>query len=325
MANALVIHEPGPPEVMRWEGLEVGPPGMGEARVRHTAVGLNFLDCYFRSGIYPPPRLPLIVGKEAAGIVEAVADDVIDVSVGDRVVYATGDIGAYVEERNHPVEHLIPLPDDIDDLTAAAATLKGLTAEFMVFRSRDISPGEFVLVHAAAGGVGLILCQWLKNLGATVIGTAGTEEKADLARAAGCDHTVVYTRENVVERVRKITESEGVSVVFDSVGKDTFFSSLDCLRPLGLMLCYGQSSGPVPPFDMRELLTRQGLFLTRASMDVHANSRARRVEMAEHLFDAIRSGAVKIEINQTYALADAVQAHRDLEGRKTTGSSVLLV
>ncbi len=310
---------------MRWEGLEVGPPGMGEARVRHTAVGLNFLDCYFRSGIYPPPRLPLIVGKEAAGIVEAVADDVIDVSVGDRVVYATGDIGAYVEERNHPVEHLIPLPDDIDDLTAAAATLKGLTAEFMVFRSRDISPGEFVLVHAAAGGVGLILCQWLKNLGATVIGTAGTEEKADLARAAGCDHTVVYTRENVVERVRKITESEGVSVVFDSVGKDTFFSSLDCLRPLGLMLCYGQSSGPVPPFDMRELLTRQGLFLTRASMDVHANSRARRVEMAEHLFDAIRSGAVKIEINQTYALADAVQAHRDLEGRKTTGSSVLLV
>ena len=310
---------------MRWEGLEVGPPGMGEARVRHTAVGLNFLDCYFRSGIYAPPRLPLIVGKEAAGIVEAVADDVIDVSVGDRVVYATGDIGAYVEERNHPVEHLIPLPDDIDDLTAAAATLKGLTAEFMVFRSRDISPGEFVLVHAAAGGVGLILCQWLKNLGATVIGTAGTEEKADLARAAGCDHTVVYERENVVERVRKITESEGVSVVFDSVGKDTFFSSLDCLRPLGLMLCYGQSSGPVPPFDMRELLTRQGLFLTRASMDVHANSRARRVEMAEHLFDAIRSGAVKIEINQTYALADAVQAHRDLEGRKTTGSSVLLV
>ena len=325
MTGAMVIHAPGQPEVMRWEDTDIGPPCAGEARVRHTAIGVNYLDCYYRSGSYPPPTLPLIVGKEAAGVVEDVAEDVTSVSVGDRVVYATGEIGAYVEERNIPIEHLIPLPDDIIEVTAAAATLKGLTAEFLVFRSRDILPGDVVLVHAAAGGVGLILSQWLKHLGAKVIGTVSTDAKAELARSSGCDHAVIYTRENVVSRVKEFTDGEGVSIVFDSVGKETFFSSLDCLRPLGLMICFGQSSGPVPSFNMRELLTRQGLFLTRASMDIHASSRTRRMEMATHLFDAIRSGAVTIQINQTYDLNEAAQAHRDLEARRTTGSSILLV
>ena len=325
MTGAMVIHAPGPPEVMNWEDIDIGQPRAGEARVRHTAVGINYLDCYYRSGSYPSPKLPLIVGKEAAGVIEAVADDVIGLSIGDRVVYATGEIGAYVEERNIPVEHLIPLPDDIDEVTAAAATLKGLTAEFLVFRSRDILPGNVVLVHAVAGGVGLILCQWLKNLGAIVIGTVSTDEKAEIARSSGCDYAVVYTRENVVSRVKEFTNGKGVSIVFDSVGKDTFFCSLDCLRPLGLMMCFGQSSGPVPPFDIRDLHTRQGLYLTRASMDVHASSQTRRVEMAGRLFDAIRSKAVTIEINQRYALNEAVLAHKDLEARRTTGSSVLLV
>jgi NADPH2:quinone reductase len=325
MTRAHVVYQPGPPEVLRWEEIEIPPPGPGEARVRHSAVGLNYIDCYFRGGVYPPPRLPMIVGNEAVGVVEAIGPGVDSVSVGDRVANVTGGIGAYCEARNFAAEHLIPIPDTIDDRTAAAMMLKGMTAEYLIRRTCRVEPGDTVVFHAAAGGVGLIACQWLKHLGATVIGTVGTEAKADLARAHGCDHPVVYTRENLVERVREITGGKGVRVVYDSIGKDTFFASLDCLRPMGLLACFGQASGHVPAFTLRELAARQGLFVTRPSLDFHAADRGSRLDIARSLFDVVESGAVKIEINQTYALADAVQAHLDLEGRRTTGSSVFTV
>lgn len=324
MTKAILIHEHGGPEVMRWEEVTVGDPGPGEIRIRHAAVGLNFIDVYHRTGLYPVPSLPSGLGMEAAGRVEAVADDVTDIKVGDRVAYASPPVGAYAEVRLMPADRAIGLPDAIDDRTAAAMMLQGMTAQYLLRRSYRVQPGDTILVHAAAGGVGLILCQWANHLGATVIGTVGTDEKAQLARAHGCHHPIVYTRENFVERVKEITRGEGVAVVYDAVGKAVFMDSLDCLKPLGMMVTFGNASGPVPAFEPGVLSAKGSLFLTRPSL-MHYNARREDlVASADELFKVVTSGAVKIEVQQAYPLADVAQAHRDLEARKTTGSTILL-
>jgi NADPH2:quinone reductase len=324
MPKAIRIHETGGPEVLRWDEVEVGQPGPGEVRLRQTAVGLNFIDTYHRTGLYPLPRFPAIVGMEGAGVVEEVGPDVGELKIGNRVAYAGMPLGAYAEARLMPADRLVPLPDDISDNQAAGMMLKGLTAQYLVRATYPVKSGETVLIHAAAGGVGLILCQWAKNLGATVIGTVSTEEKAALARSHGCDHPILYTSENVVERVKELTGGKGVPVVYDSVGKDTFSASLDCLRPRGLMVSYGNSSGAVPPISLLELSKRGSLYVTRPTLMNYTASREELVANAAELFDVVASGAVKIEVNQTYALKDAAQAHRDLEARKTTGSTVLI-
>ncbi len=324
MPHAIRIHRTGGPEVLRWEEVEVGRPGAGEIRLRHTAVGLNFIDIYHRSGLYPLASLPVVLGMEAAGVVQEVGAGVTEVKAGDRVAYASGPLGAYCAERLMPAKRLVPLPEDISDPQAAAMMLKGLTVQYLVRRTDRVQPGDTILVHAAAGGVGLILCQWAKHLGATVIGTVGTEEKADLARAHGCDHPIVYTRENFVERVKELTSGAGVPVVYDPVGKDTFFGSLDCLRALGLMVSFGQASGSVPLFDLQELSRRGSLFLTRPTLMTYTAKREDLLAAADELFAVVRRGAVRIEINQTYPLKDAARAHRDLQGRRTTGSTILL-
>lgn len=323
MSHAIRFHQTGGPEVLQWEAVEPGAPAAGEARIRQHAVGLNFIDTYHRSGLYPLP-LPSGLGSEGAGVVEAVGEGVTDVAVGDRVAYATGPLGAYAEVRNLPADRLVKLPDAISFEQGAAAMLQGLTAQYLLRRTYRVQPGDTILIHAAAGGVGTIACQWAKALGATVIGTVGSDEKAALARAHGCDHPIVYTRENFAARVRELTGGEGVPVVYDSIGKDTFMDSLSCLRPLGLMVLFGASSGPVPPFDCGVLAKMGSLFLTRPSLFTYAAKRADLLAMADELFEAITSGKVKIEINQRYALKDAAQAHRDLEARRTTGSTVLL-
>lgn len=324
MPHAIRIYETGGPEVMRWEEVGALPPlAPGEARVRHVAVGLNFIDIYFRSGRYPL-QLPSGLGLEGAGIVEAVGSEVADIKVGDRVAYAGGPPGAYAEVRNIPADRLVRLPDSIDFKTAAAMMLQGMTAQYLLRRTYRVQPGDTILIQAAAGGVGLIVCQWAKALGATVIGTVSSDEKAALAKAHGCDHPIVYTREDFVARVREITRGEGVPVVYDSVGADTFAKSLDCLRPLGMMVTFGQSAGPVPPVDTQELSKRGSLFLTRPTLFTYIAKRADLLVSAQELFDVVASGKVRIEVNQTYALKDAVQAHIDLAARKTTGSTVLL-
>jgi NADPH2:quinone reductase len=323
MPKAIRIHETGGPEVLRWDEVEVGRPGPGEVLLRQTAVGLNFIDTYHRTGLYPL-SLPGVLGMEGAGFVEEVGPEVSEVKPGDRVAYAGLPVGAYVEARLMPAERLVPLPGDISDQQAAGMMLKGLTAQYLVCGTYAVQTGETVLIHAAAGGVGLILCQWAKHLGATVIGTVSTEEKAALARSHGCDHPILYTREDVVGRVKELTEGEGVPVVYDSVGKDTFFASLDCLRPRGLMVTYGNSSGAVPPFSALELSKRGSLYVTRPTLMTYTASREDLLAHSADLFEVVRSGAVKIEVNQTYALKDAAQAHRDLEARKTTGSTVLI-
>jgi NADPH2:quinone reductase len=323
MPKAIRIHQTGGPEVMRWEEVEVGRPEPGQVRLRHTAVGLNYVDVYFRNGLYPLPKLPAVLGREAAGIVEDVGAGVTSLKVGDRVAYVDP-MGSYAEERLHPADRLVKLPPGISDRTAAAMMLKGLTAQYLLRRTYRIKPGETILVHAAAGGVGLILCQWAKHLGATVIGTVSTEEKAALARQHGCDHTILYTRESFVERVKQITSGKGVPVVYDSVGKDTFAGSLDCLAPLGMMVSYGNASGKVPPFDPGILSTKGSLFLTRPTLVTYTASREDLEASSAELFDVVRKGIVKIEVKQTYALRDAAAAHRDLEARKTVGSTVLL-
>jgi NADPH2:quinone reductase len=323
MPHAIRIHETGSPEVLRWEEVGVGETAPNEARIRHEAVGLNFIDVYFRTGRYPL-TLPSGLGLEGAGVVEAVGSAVGEVKVGDRVAYAGGPPGAYAEVRNIPADRLVKLPDSIDFRTAAAMMLQGMTAQYLLRRTYNVQPGDTILIQAAAGGVGLIVCQWAKALGATVIGTVSSDEKAALAKAHGCDHPIIYTRENFVERVKEITGGAGVPVVYDSVGADTFTKSLDCLRPLGMMVTFGQSAGPVAPVDTQELSKRGSLFLTRPTLFTYIAKRADLLQTAQELFDVVGSGQVKIEVNQTYALKDAAQAHIDLEARKTTGSTVLL-
>lgn len=324
MTKAIRIHETGGPEVLKWEDIELPPPAAGEARIRHTAIGLNFIDTYHRIGLYPLPAMPGVLGAEAAGVVEAVGPGVSEVAVGDRVAYGAAPVGAYAEARNIPAARLVKVPAGIDDARAAAMMLKGMTAQYLLRRTYPVKAGETILVHAAAGGVGLILCQWAKHLGVTVIGTVGSADKAKLAAAHGCDHPILYRDVDFVAKVKELTGGEGVPVVYDSVGVDTFMKSLDCLKPLGLMVTFGQSSGAVPPFNTGILAQKGSLFLTRPTLFTYAAKRDDLVKMAGELFDVVLKGVVTIEVNQTYALKDAAQAHRDLESRKTTGSTVLL-
>jgi NADPH2:quinone reductase len=321
--HAIRFAQTGGPEVLQWQAVEVGDPGPGEARVVHKAVGLNYIDTYHRSGLYPLP-LPSGLGLEAAGVVEAIGPGVADIAVGDRVAYSGGPVGAYAQARVMPADRLVRLPDAISFEQGAAMMLQGMTAQYLLRRTYRVQPGDTILIHAAAGGVGLIVCQWAKALGATVIGTVGSDAKAELARAHGCDHAIVYTREKFADRVREITGGEGLPVVYDSIGKDTFMDSLACLRPLGMMVNFGSASGPVPPFDIGVLARMGSLFLTRPTLFTYAAKRSDLLAMAGELFDVVSSGKVKIDINQRYALADAAQAHRDLEGRRTTGSTILL-
>jgi NADPH2:quinone reductase len=318
------MHKAGGPEVLQWDDVPVAKPTKGEALVRHTACGLNYIDVYHRSGLYPIGNLPMVIGMEGAGVVDAIGPDVTEVKVGDRVAYASPPLGAYAEQRLIPANRLVRLPPSISDQQAAAMMLQGMTVEYLVFRTHTVKRGDTILVHAAAGGVGLILCQWAKHLGATVIGTVGSDEKAALARTHGCDHPIVYTRENFSARVRELTGGAGVPVVYDSIGKDTFDASLDCLRPRGLMVSFGNASGPVPPFSIATLGAKGSLFLTRPSLMAYTASREELLMSANALFDVVSKGAVKIEIRQTYPLKDAAQAHRELEGRRTTGSTILL-
>ena len=322
MAKVVRFHETGGPEVMRWEDVEVGEPGEGQARVRHTAVGVNFLDVYHRSGLYPLP-LPSGLGCEAAGVVEAVGPGVTVVRPGDRVAYAGGPPGSYSEERVLPASILVPIPDGVADQTSAAVMLKGMTSQYLIRRTYQVKAGETVLFHAAAGGVGLIACQWMKALGATVIGTVGSEEKAAVARAHGCDHVIVSTREDIAKRVREITGGAGVPVVYDSVGKDTFLASLDCLKPLGLLVSFGNSSGKVTPFDIGILSQKGSLYLNRPTLATFTATRADLEATANEVFEVIKEGKVKVEVRHTYPLADAERVHRDLEGRRTVGSIVM--
>ncbi|MDN7488314.1 quinone oxidoreductase [Burkholderia sp. AU31652] len=326
MAHAVRFHETGGPEVLRWEEVDVGDPGPGQVRLRHDAVGLNFADTYFRSGLYPVP-LPAGLGVEAAGVVEAVGPGVTNVAVGDRVTYTgfLNTLGAYSTERLIPAAPLVRLPAGITCETAAAMTMRGLTSAYLLRRIHAFAPGDTILLHAAAGGVGLIVSQWAKLLGLKVIGTVSSEHKAEIARAHGCDHTIDYSREDVAKRVRELTDGAGVDVVFDSVGKDTFEGSLDSLKRRGLMVCVGTASGPIPPFDPQRLAMKGSLYLTRPALADYIADPAEKNDLAGELFAHVAAGRIRIEINQRYALQDAAQAHRDLESRKTTGSSVFIV
>lgn len=324
MVHAIRIHAHGGPEQMVWEEVEVPAPGPNEARIRQVAIGVNYIDVYHRDGSYPLPQLPGVIGMEGAGVVEAVGSDVTTVKPGDRVAYAMGPVGSYAEERVMPADRLVTLPPEISEPIAASIMLQGMTANYLLNRTYKVKPGDTILVHAAAGGVGLLLCQWAKHLGATVIGTVSTEEKATLAKANGAAHIIYYRTENVVERVRELTGGEGVPVVYDAVGKDTFDASLSSLRPLGMMVLYGASSGKVPPFDLAQLGAKGSLFVTRPSLGHYAAKRDDLLGLANGLFDVIKSGAVKVSINQTLALRHAAEAHRALEARQTTGSTILL-
>lgn len=323
MSSAIRFYTPGGPEVMRWEEVSLPPPGPGEALVRHTAVGLNFIDVYHRSGLYPLP-LPSGLGLEAAGWVEEVGEGVEEVVPGQRVAYAGGPVGAYAERRLVPAHRLVPLPDHVDDLTAAALMVKGLTAWFLLHRTYPVKAGDVILFHAAAGGVGLLACQWAASLGATVIGTVGSEAKVELARANGCQHVLVLGRDDVPGRVRELTQGQGVKVVYDSVGRASWEDSLNCLAPLGLMVSFGNASGPVPPFSPLVLAEKGSLFLTRPTLMTYTANRADLLAGAAELFAALAQGLLRPHIFRTYPLAEAAAAHRDLEARATVGSSVLL-
>lgn len=323
MSKAIRIFENGGPEVMQWVDVEVGEPGPGEIRIRQEAVGLNYIDVYFRTGLYKQP-LPGGIGMEGAGVVEAVGPGVTHLRAGDRVAYAGRPTGAYAQVRVMPADIVVKLPDDISFEQAAAMMLQGMTVQYLVRDTYRVQPGDTVLLHAAAGGIGLIASQWLKALGATVIGTVGNDDKAALARAHGCDHTVVYTRESFLDRVKEITGGKGVAVVYDSIGKDTFNGSLDCLAPRGTMVSFGNASGPVPPVDISVLGAKGSLKLTRPTIMTYVTQRDLLEPMAAELFDIVRSGKVKIEVRQRYPLSEVAQAHRELEARKTTGSTVLL-
>ncbi len=322
MTKAVRFHKTGGPEVLQFEDVQVGEPGQGQARMRHTAIGVNFVDTYQRSGLYPMP-LPATAGNEGAGVVEAVGPGVTLVKAGDRVAY-TGQVGSYCGQRLLQADRLVKIPEGVSDEQAASMMLKGMTVHYLIHRTYAVKAGDTVLWHAAAGGVGLIACQWLKALGATVIGTVGSEEKAKLAKAHGADHVINYSTENFVERVKAITGGKGVPVVYDSVGKTTWEGSLDCLRPLGMWVSFGNASGPVPPLNTGILAPKGSLFLTRPTLATYTASRADLEMTSKSLFDIVRSGKVKIGITARYKLADAAQCHRDLEGRKTTGSVILL-
>jgi NADPH2:quinone reductase len=323
MTKAFRFARTGGPEVLDWVDVDVGAPGRGEVLIRHTAVGLNYIDTYHRSGLYPMP-LPSGIGLEAAGVIEAVGPGVTGFKAGDRVAYSGGPLGAYSEKRLFPAERLVKLPKEINDKTAASMMLKGMTACFLLKRTFKVKPGQTILWHAAAGGVGLIACQWAKALGATVIGTVGSDEKAKLAKQAGCKYVINYNKENFVERVKEITKGKGVPVVYDSVGKATWEGSLDCLSPLGMMVSFGNASGAVPPFSIGVLAQKGSLFVTRPTLFSYSATRKDLEGLARDLFKVVADKTVKIKVNQTYPLSEAAQAHRDLEGRKTTGSTVLL-
>jgi NADPH2:quinone reductase len=323
MSHAIRIHATGGPEVLSWEEVAVGDPGPGEARVRHTVVGVNYIDTYHRSGLYKLP-LPSGIGNEAAGIVEAVGVGVDWVKPGDRVAYGSGPLGAYSERRVMPADRLVKLPDGVSDKSAATLMLKGLTVQYLFRQTNKLKAGDTILFHAAAGGVGLIACQWARALGVTMIGTVGSDEKAALAKAHGCTHTIVYAREDFVERVKELTGGKGVPVVYDSVGKDTFPKSLDCLSPRGLFVSFGNSSGPVPSFDLMLLAQKGSLYATRPTLVTFATRREAMTAMADELFELVRTGKIVSEPRQTFALKDAAVAHRALQSRGTTGATVLM-
>jgi NADPH:quinone reductase len=321
--RAIRFSRTGGPEVLTWDEVTIGSPAVGQVQIKHTAVGLNFIDVYHRTGLYPVQPMPSGIGLEAAGVVEAVGEGVTEFAVGDRIAYGTGPIGAYSEVRNIAADKIVKIPEGIEDRTAAAIMLKGLTTQYLLRRTYRVKAGDTILVHAAAGGVGLLLCQWAKHLGATVIGTVGSTAKAELARAHGCDHTILYRVTDVAKRTRELTGGAGVPVVYDGVGKDTFAASLDSLAPLGMMVSFGNASGPVGAIDPLLLSQKGSLFFTRPTLMHYTAKREDLVAMAAELFDVVKSGAVKVEI-KTYRLFDAAHAHRDLESRKTTGSSVLI-
>jgi len=323
MTHAIQIYETGGPEVMKWEKVEVGDPDTGQVRLRQTAVGLNYIDVYFRMGTYPQENMPFTLGMEGAGEVVAVGDGVSHVKPGDMVAYC-GAIGSYAEERLVPADRLVKLPDGIDDKTGAAMMLKGMTAAYLLLRTYKVTSDTTLLYHAAAGGVGLIVCQWAKHLGATIIGTVGSVEKGELAKAHGCTHVINYNTENFVEQVNDLTGGQGCDVVYDSIGKDTFPASLECVKKFGLWATFGQASGPLPDINMGMLAKMGSLYATRPTLFTHIAERSDLEDISGALFDVVSGGQVKIEINQTYALKDAEQSHRDLEGRKTTGCTVLL-
>jgi len=324
MQNAIRFYQTGSPDVLRWEEVPIGAPGPGEVRIRHVAVGLNFADTYFRTGLYPA-KLPSGIGMEGSGLVEAVGAGVTHVKPGDRVAYTGSPLGAYSTGRVMPAAPLVKLPEEISFETAAAMMMRGLTSSYLMRRIYPWKKGDTFLIHAAAGGVGLIVCQWAKILGLNVIGTVSTDEKAEVARAHGCDHVINYRREDFAKRVREITKGEGVPVVIDSVGKDTFAGSLDSLKRRGLLVGVGTASGAFPPIDAMQLAIKGSLFFTRPALADYIADPAEKAELAGELFGHVASGRIRIEINQHYALQDAIQAHRDLESRKTTGSSIFVV
>lgn len=324
MAKAVMMEKTGGPEVLRWVDYDPGQPETGEVLLRQEAVGLNFIDVYHRTGLYPLPSLPAIPGMEGAGVVEAVGEGVNEVSVGDRVAYAGLPPGAYAEVRIMPAHRLVKLPEAISTQLAAAMMLQGMTARYLIRGCYSVKAGDHILIHAAAGGVGLIVCQWAKYLGATVIGTVGSPEKANVAANHGCDHPILYREEDFVSRVKEITKEKGVDAVYDSVGQSTFMKSLDCLRPMGMMVTFGQSSGPIPPIDTGILAAKGSLFLTRPSLMAYTASREDLLAHAFDLFDVVEKGVVKIQVGQTYPLSEAQRAHHELENRKTTGSSILI-
>lgn len=324
MSKAIRIHRHGGPEVMLWEDVAVGDPGPGQLRLRHTAVGLNYRDVYVRRGIHATPSLPSGIGIESAGVIDAIGPGVTGFSIGERVACVAGPDCAYAEERLAPAARVISLPEGIDERTAASMMIRGMTARYLLRETYAVKPGDAILVHAAAGGVGLIVCQWAKHLGATVIGTVGSREKADIARAHGCDHPIVYTAEDFVERVRAITGGAGVPAVYDSVGRSTFEGSLKCLRPRGVLVSFGESSGDPEPVPPRRLGSLGSIYLTHPSLPDYTAMREALLANANELFDMVRSGKLRIEINQVYDLKDAPQAHRDVESRSTTGSTVLV-
>ncbi|MEL0585861.1 MAG: quinone oxidoreductase [Candidatus Thiodiazotropha sp. (ex. Lucinoma kazani)] len=323
MTHIIQVHRHGGSEVLNWENVELSDPETGEVRLRHTAIGLNFVDVYFRTGLYPPGSLPFIPGLEAAGVIEAIGEGVCEFAIGDRVAYAGGPLGAYAEARNFPAERLIKLPDEISEKQAAAMMLKGMTAEYLVCRTYPVKAGETLLLHAAAGGVGQILSQWATAIGAVVIGTVGSEEKGVVAKKSGCQHIINYQRENIVERVNQITAGNGVSVVYDSVGQATFQASLACLAPRGTLVSFGHSSGEVPLFDITELSRQGSLYLTRPTLFNYVKERQSLLRSASALFNKISQGEIHVNIFKEYPLAEASRAHDDLEARRTQGSSIL--
>lgn len=324
MTKAIIVHEYGDADVLKYEDIDVPAPGVGEIQIRHGAIGLNFIDVYMRTGLYPLPALPGGIGMEGAGTIEAIGEGVNDYSVGDRVAYASPPPGSYAEVRNIGADRVVKLPDVIDDKTAAAMMLQGMTAQYLLRQTYQVQKSDTILMHAAAGGVGLIVCQWAKHLGATVIGTVGSPEKAELAKAHGCDHTILYRDETFKNRVMDLTDNVGVNVVYDSIGKDTFMDSLACLKTRGTMVTYGNASGPVDPFEPGILGKMGSLYVTRPTLFNYAHDKASITAMAGELIDLIVAGTIKIEVHQEYALAEAAQAHKDLENRRTTGSTVLI-